>query len=97
MIFIIFVCIFWKTILNEIQIISFGHNMRKLFIIKLAFKKKLVTFQFKIKIQVKGLTHMFCLQISSHKLYKGHIFHWLLTKKCICQFDASEKMLNIKW
>jgi hypothetical protein len=35
--------------------------MRNIFLIKVGFWKILVAFQFKIKVQVKGLTHIFCL------------------------------------
>ncbi len=44
----------------------------------MAFGKVLVASQFKIEVQVKGLTHMFYLWISSHKLYKEYVFPWLL-------------------
>jgi len=63
----------------------------------LVFGKVLATFQFKIEVQVKGLTHMFYFWISSHKLYKKHVFLWLLTHKCIRQFGMSEEMLDLKW
>jgi hypothetical protein len=35
--------------------------MKKILLLKSAFGKVLVASQFKIKMQIKGLTHMFCL------------------------------------
>jgi hypothetical protein len=35
--------------------------MRKILVIEIFFGKDLVASQLKIKVQVKGLTHMFCL------------------------------------
>jgi len=35
--------------------------MRKILLIKIGFGKVLVASQFRIKVPVKGLTHMFCL------------------------------------
>ncbi len=61
------------------------------------FWKGLVASQFKTKVRTKGLTHMFCLWISSHKLCKEHMFPWLITMKCICQFGMNEEMFNHKW
>ncbi len=49
------------------------------------------------EVQVKGLTHMFYFLTSFHKLYKEHVFPWLLTHKCICQFGMNEEMLDLKW
>jgi hypothetical protein len=48
--------------------------MKRTLLIKVDFGNGLIAFQFKTKVQVKGLAHMFCLKNSSHKLYKEHVF-----------------------
>jgi hypothetical protein len=88
---------FGKTFWLKFKSFHLDIIWKRYYQLKLAFGKVLIASQFEIKIQVKGLTHMFCLWISSHKLYKRHVFHWLFIKICICQFDLNEEMFDINW
>jgi hypothetical protein len=45
-------------------------------------------------VQVKGLTHMFCLWISSHKLYKQYVLPCLVLK-CIRLFGIVKNCLTL--
>ncbi len=44
-----------------IFIYLFGHYMRKILLIEVVFGKGLIASHLQTKVQVKGLTHMFCL------------------------------------
>jgi hypothetical protein len=44
----------------------------------------LVAIEFVIKVQQKGLTHMFCFLMSSYKVYKENAFSLDFTLKTIC-------------
>ncbi len=48
------------------------------------------------KEQLKDLTHMFCLWISCHKLYKEGLFSHILTLKYKCHFEMSSTKFNLK-
>ncbi len=80
----------------KIKFKSFHLNIiwERYYLLKLAFGNDLVTFQFKTKVQVKGLTHIFCFLISFHKLYKEHVFAWTVMLKCICQLGMSKEMID---
>jgi len=51
----------------------------------------LIAAQYAINVQLKDLTHMFCLWISSHKLYIKNVFYYVFTLKYMCQFGMSSK------
>jgi hypothetical protein len=56
----------------------------------------IVVTEFTTNEQLKDLTHMFCFQISCHKLYKEGLFSYVLTLKYICHFGMNLKKLNLK-
>jgi hypothetical protein len=49
----------------------------------------LIATQYVINVQLKDLTHMFGLWISSHKLYKESVFYYVFTLKYMCEFGIS--------
>jgi dimeric dUTPase (all-alpha-NTP-PPase superfamily) len=61
----------------------------------LAFGKGLVAPQFKTKVQLKGLTHMFCFSILSDKLYEQHVFPLLITYNAYANLGQVKKYLTL--
>ncbi len=55
-----------------------------------------VATQFVTKNQLENLTHMICLWIPCHKLYKECVFSYVFTLKYTCHFEMSSKKLNLK-
>jgi hypothetical protein len=55
-----------------------------------------VATQFATKKQLKDLTHMPCLGIPCHKLYKKGLFSYVFTLKYTCHFGMSSKKFNLK-
>jgi hypothetical protein len=51
-----------------------------------------VATQYAINVQLKYLIHMFCLWISSHKLYKEGVFYSVFTLKYMCNWDEFWKV-----
>jgi hypothetical protein len=52
--------------------------------------------QFATKEQLKGSTHMFCLQIPCYKLYKKGLFFYVLTLKYLCHMSNLNRWMIIK-
>jgi hypothetical protein len=61
----------------------------------LAFGKGLIASQFKTKVQLKGLTHMFYFSILFHKLYKQHAFALLITYNAYANLGQVKKYLTL--
>jgi len=57
----IYIYIYIYFILFFYFFFSFGHYMRKILLIEMVFGKGLIASHLQTKVQVKGLTHMFCL------------------------------------
>jgi hypothetical protein len=51
---------------------------------KLVEKSFLVAIEFAIKVQLKGLTHMFCVLMSSYKIFEESALSLDFTLKIIC-------------
>jgi hypothetical protein len=49
----------------------------------------LVTIEFASKVQLKHLTHMFSLLMSSYKVYKGGVFFLDFTLKIMCHLGRA--------
>ncbi len=56
----------------------------------------LVAIEFVIKVQQKGLTHMFCFLMSSYKVYKENAFSLDFTLKTICHLGWVQRSLTLK-
>ncbi len=61
----------------------------------MAFGKGLVASQFKTKVQLKGLTHMFYFSILSNKLYKQHVFPLLIRYNAYANLGQVKKYLTL--
>ncbi len=56
----------------------------------------LVVIEFVIKVQLKGLTNMFCLLMSSYKVYKEGAFFSNFTLKIMCYLGKVQKSLTLR-
>jgi hypothetical protein len=56
----------------------------------------LVIIEFAIKVQLKGLTHMFCLLMSSYKVYKEDAFYLDFTFRIMYHLGRVKKNLTLK-
>jgi hypothetical protein len=56
----------------------------------------LVAIEFAIKVQLQGLTHMFCLLMSSYKVYKEGDFFLDFTYKIMCYLGWTQRSLTLK-
>jgi len=56
----------------------------------------LVVIEFVIKAQLKGLTNMFCLLMSSYEVYKEGAFSSNFTLKIMCYLGKVQKSLTLK-
>ncbi len=55
-----------------------------------------ITTQFATKKQPIDLTHMFCLWIPCHKIYKKGVFSYVLILKYMCHLGWTQKKLTLK-
>jgi hypothetical protein len=59
-------------------------------------KKILLIIIHSSKVQLKNLTHMFCLPISSYKVYKKDVFFNVFTLKTMCHLGWTQRSLTLK-
>jgi len=59
-------------------------------------KSFLVLIEFATKVQLKHLTHMFWLLITSYKIYKEGVFYLDFTLKIMCHLGWAQRSLTLK-